>query len=188
MRRVNSLFGKVVDLANLYDSFRGASAGKRDQPEVRAFEFHLETNLWAIRRDLEAGNYPWGAYRRFRIHDPKEREIRAAPFRDRVVAPLSCRCDFLGYVHFGDGRSRIRRRSGRRMWRRLPALQRRLDAGQADPDAIRSSIASWFGLAAHADAFRLSRSIFRQRDVENIGKRLLFQRLAVTPRGRRTKA
>jgi hypothetical protein len=106
-----------------------------------------------------------------------------------AIAPLSCPCDFLGYVHFADGRARVRRRSVRRLWRRLPALKRRLEAGQADPDAIRSSIASWFGLAAHADAYRLSRAIFAQRDVENIGKRLLLQRLAENPRPKRgTKA
>jgi hypothetical protein len=49
MQRVNSIFPRLTDLANLFDSFRAAAAGKRDQPEVRLFEFHLETNLWAIR-------------------------------------------------------------------------------------------------------------------------------------------
>jgi hypothetical protein len=40
---------------------------------------------------------------------------------------------------------------------------------------VRGSVASWHGLAKHADAFRLSRSIFNARDVRNIGKRLLVQ-------------
>jgi hypothetical protein len=39
----------------------------------------------------------------------------------------------------------------------------------------RASVASWFGLARYADAYRLSRSIFLIRDVRNIGKRLLIQ-------------
>jgi hypothetical protein len=38
-----------------------------------------------------------------------------------------------------------------------------------------ASLASWLGLAKHADAFRLSTSLFRRRDVENLGKRLLVK-------------
>ncbi|MCC6850114.1 MAG: hypothetical protein IT294_16570 [Deltaproteobacteria bacterium] len=38
-----------------------------------------------IRAEVEAGAYVWGPFRRFLIHDPKEREIRAAPFRYRVL-------------------------------------------------------------------------------------------------------
>jgi len=85
MHREKNLFVKIIAFDNLYRAFVGASHGKRDRPEVREFEYHLEPRLWEIRRRLEAGSYPWGAYRRFRITDPKNREIRAAPFGDRVV-------------------------------------------------------------------------------------------------------
>ncbi len=350
MRRVKNLFDAVISLDNLYGAFLGASQGKRDRREVQEFEYHLETHLWVIRRQLAAGAYQWGAYRRFRIHDPKEREIRAAPFRDRIVhhavfnvldpllrhgfiadtyacipgrgthaavhryrafvrarrwmgyrlqgdiksyfasvdhgtllallgrrigdqrllallhslirhggeppgkgmpignltsqlfanlyldpfdhfvketlharhyirymddflllgdtrdeararletltgflrdrlqlqlnprraviTPLHCPCDFLGYVHYADGRSRIRRRSVRHLWRRLPALERRLSAEEISWESARASVASWFGLASHADAFRVSRAIFQERDVGSIGKRLLLKSLA----------
>jgi hypothetical protein len=39
-----------------------------------------------------------------------------------VLAPLAAPRDVLGYVHYADGRTRIRRRSVRRRWRRLPVL------------------------------------------------------------------
>ena len=94
-----------------------------------------------------------------------------------IVTPIDEPCDLVGYVHHADGRSRVRRRSVRRLWRRLPALQRRVDAGEMDREAARASVASWLGLAKHADAFRLSRSIFRRRDVDNVGKRLLLKSL-----------
>jgi hypothetical protein len=94
-----------------------------------------------------------------------------------VVAPVGEPCDLLGYLHHGDGRVRVRRRSVRRLWRRLRALERRLAAGEIDPAMARASVASWFGLAKHADAFRLSRSIFMRRDVDNVGKRLLVRSL-----------
>ena len=95
-----------------------------------------------------------------------------------VVAPLSTPRDFLGYVHHPDGRIRVRRRSVRRLWRRLATLE-----GRRVPwRSARASVASWLGLAKHAHAFRLSRSIFAARDVRNIGTRLLVGRVAEVPR------
>jgi len=347
VHREKDLFPALIDIANLDRAFARASAGKRHQPAVREFEYHLETRLWAMRRELEAGAYQWGANRRFHIRDPKPREIRAAPLRDRVLhhalvaaidplltrgyirdtyaciagrgthaavqryrafvrsrrghgwalqcdiksyfasvdhgvvldllarriggarlldllgsliahgagrpgvgmpignltsqmfanlyldpldqnvketlrvrhylrymddfillcdgpdegrarlaaiapflvgrlrlclnprrvvlAPLAQPRDVLGYVHYPDGRVRIRRRSVRRLWRRLPALATALDADPARWPQARASVASWFGVAKHAHAFRLSRALFAARDVRNLGKRLLIR-------------
>lgn len=90
MHREKHLLPRILAFDNLYRAFLGAAQGKRDRPEVREFEYHLEPRLWEIRRELEAGAYRWGAYRVFRITDPKRREIRAAPFRDRVVHHAAC--------------------------------------------------------------------------------------------------
>lgn len=95
--------------------------------------------------------------------------------RRTVIAPVHCPCDFLGYVHHAGGRVRVRRRSVRRLWRRLPALERRLAAGEITWETARASVASWFGVARHANAFRLSRTIFGRRDVRHAGKRLLVK-------------
>jgi retron-type reverse transcriptase len=85
VRRERNLFPQVVEPANLARAFHDAGRGKRDRREVLRFEHDLEGRLLAIRRELEAGLYRWGEYRRFRIRDPKPREIRAPVFRDRVV-------------------------------------------------------------------------------------------------------
>lgn len=347
MRREHELFERVLDFGNLCRAFAGASHGKRERPEVREFEYHLESRLWEIHDELGRGAYAWGPFHRFWVRDPKRREIRAAPFRDRVVhhalfnildpifrrgfitdsyacipgrgthhavaryrafvrarcgrgyrvqadirhyfasvdhavllrrlerriadtrllallttlvahgadgpgrgmpigsltsqlfanvyldaldhfvkeelrvrqylrymddfvllatdrqearsllatvraflnerlrlelnprrvvvAPLAEPCNLLGYVHHPDGRVRVRRRSVRRLSRRLPALERKLRARAIESDKARASVASWLGLAKHADAFRLSRSIFGRRDVGNLGKRLLVR-------------
>jgi len=350
MRREKDLFRRVVDFDNLYRAFAGASHGKRERSEVRAFEYHLETRLWEIHDELRGGAYGWAPFHRFWVRDPKRREIRAAPFRDRVVhhalfnvldpifrrgfiadtyacipgrgthsavaryrafvrarqgrgyrvqgdirryfasvdhgvllerlrhrigdarllalletlvshggeeagrgmpigsltsqlfanvyldpldhfvnerlrvrhylrymddflllaadrreardrlgavgafltehlrlelnprrvvvAPVSEPCDLLGYVHYADGRSRVRWRNVRRLWRRLPALARRVAGGEIGSESARASVASWFGLAKYADAFGLSVRIFTQRDVDNVGNRLLVQILS----------
>jgi hypothetical protein len=85
MRTYRNLLPTCTAFGNLYRAFVKASHGKRDQPEVQGFEYHLEERLWEIKRELEAETYLWGGYRAFWIHDPKQRLIRAAPFRDRVV-------------------------------------------------------------------------------------------------------
>lgn len=64
---------------------------------MREFEYHLETRLWEIRDELAAGEYAWGPFHRFWIDDPKRREIRAAPFRDRVVHHATTRCSGNGW-------------------------------------------------------------------------------------------
>lgn len=77
--------------------------------------------------------------------------------RRRHVAPLSTPCDFLGYVHRPGGPTRVRRRNVRRLRRRLQALDEGLDAGTTDRLSARSSLASWVGLAGHADVRSASR-------------------------------
>ncbi len=95
-----------------------------------------------------------------------------------TIAPLAAPHDVLGYVRSPAGagvRWRVRRRSVRRLWRRLQVLEARFDAGEIAWASVRASLASWFGLACRADAFRLSRAIFSVRDVRHLGKRLLVR-------------
>jgi len=82
---MTSLYPQVYSFANLYQAFRQARRGKRDRPEVAAFEFDLEENLLQLRQELVTRTYQPGAYRSFYVRDSKRRLISAAPFRDRVV-------------------------------------------------------------------------------------------------------
>ncbi len=349
-KRARGLFERLVEFPHLLRAFRGAARRKRRSRELLAFRHELEPRLWAMRRDILAGPYPWGAYRTIILRDPKSRVIRAAPFADRVlhhaivdlldpiarrgfiddtyaclpergvhravarfvafareragrgyllqcdisryfasvdhgillgllerkiadrpmvdllrgliahgaeregvgmpignltsqlfanlyldpldhfvrerlrvrhylrymddfvllgpdrvaaweyhgaieeflrdrlrlvlnarrtvVAPLARSHDVLGYVHRAGGGLRVRRRSVHRLWRRLGALERRHRRGEVEWSAVRASIASWVGLACHANAFTLSRALFSRRDVRHAGKRLLVQSLA----------
>ncbi len=59
--------------------------GKRNKPDVQAFELHLEDNIFALREDLVSGNYRHGDYHQFRISDPKPRVISKASVRDRLL-------------------------------------------------------------------------------------------------------
>ena len=68
-----------------------AGQGKRSFAGVARFHFDLEHQLCRLQDELRAHRYAPGAYRTFRIHDPKPRLISAAPYRDRVVHHALCR-------------------------------------------------------------------------------------------------
>ncbi len=85
VKRYGNLYPQVVAFENLYRAYRKAAKGKRGQANVADFEFDLARNLLALQAELTGRTYRPGAYYSFTIHDPKERLISAAPFRDRVV-------------------------------------------------------------------------------------------------------
>ena len=67
-----------------------AARGHRRKLETAAFLCDLETEVLRLQRELRSGTYRPGAFRSFRIRDPKPRIISAAPFRDRVVHHALC--------------------------------------------------------------------------------------------------
>ncbi len=81
----NNLFPSIYSFEALHGAYLRARAGKRDRFEVQRFEQDLEGNLIQLQNELIWGEYQIGAYRPFKIYEPKERNVAALPFRDRVV-------------------------------------------------------------------------------------------------------
>ncbi|MFZ1404164.1 MAG: reverse transcriptase domain-containing protein [Anaerolineae bacterium] len=84
------MFAEMYAWDNLLLAYRRAAKGKRGHPNVAAFEHDLEGNLYQLQAELRAMTYLPGAYVNFTIHEPKQRLISAAPFRDRVVHHALC--------------------------------------------------------------------------------------------------
>jgi len=84
------MYAQLTSWNNLLLAYRRASAGKRGQPTVAAFEYRLEEQLLALQHSLRTRTYRPGSYTHFFIHEPKRRLISAAPFRDRVVHHALC--------------------------------------------------------------------------------------------------
>jgi retron-type reverse transcriptase len=80
-----NLYPRATAFSNLLAAFRKASKGKRYRPEVLDFGAKLEDELFRLQRELESFTYVPGSYQRFLVHEPKQRLVSAAPFRDRVV-------------------------------------------------------------------------------------------------------
>ncbi len=90
MKRVGDLFGQIYHFDNLLHAFYKARKGKRKTASVARFEANLEWELLSLSDELKNRTYCPGEYHTFVIHEPKERMISAAPFRDRVVHHALC--------------------------------------------------------------------------------------------------
>lgn len=91
MKRIGGLWDHLTSFSNLLAAFRQARRGKRHLPNVAAFEFNLEPELFRLQRELLDRSYTPGDFAMFQILEPKPRLISAAPFRDRVVHHALCR-------------------------------------------------------------------------------------------------
>ena len=85
MKRHGQLMATIADAENLRLAFWKAAKGKRRKADCLAFRENLDANLAALGAELLAGTVPVGDYHYFKVHDPKERLICAATFRERVL-------------------------------------------------------------------------------------------------------
>ncbi|MGQ9592834.1 MAG: reverse transcriptase domain-containing protein, partial [Planctomycetota bacterium] len=85
MKTWTGLFEEIASLENLWEAARRASLGRRRKPYVARFLLNLEDELTRLQEELRSRTYRPGPYSTFRVYEPKERLISAAPFRDRVV-------------------------------------------------------------------------------------------------------
>src|SRR5689334_1324978 len=90
MKTYKHQFEQLCSFDNLWAAYAQARRGKRSRPDVAAFDYQLERNLFTLERELRDGSYTPGAYHHFYIREPKRRKISAAPFRDRVVHHALC--------------------------------------------------------------------------------------------------
>lgn len=85
MRRHKHLFEEVVSFDNLMGAARDALRGRRLRQPGASFYASLEEQVVDLQSELSSETYQPGDYHYFRIYEPKERVVAAAPFRDRVV-------------------------------------------------------------------------------------------------------
>ncbi len=80
-----SLFERICSLENLFLAWSLFSLGKHTKPDVMAFEYQLEDNLFILRDQLVSGEYRHDPYKPFTIYDPKRRNIHKATVKDRIM-------------------------------------------------------------------------------------------------------
>ena len=90
MKTYKRLYPRIHEFKNLYLAFLKARKGKRNRPDVAAFEFNLEFELPRLQEELVDETYRPSSYHHFSLYERKPRRISAAPFRDRVLHHALC--------------------------------------------------------------------------------------------------
>jgi len=85
MKRHKHRWEQICSYDNIADAAHEAMRGKREKPAGARFFSVWESEAVRLECELREGSYRPGAYHYFKITDPKERVVAAAPFRDRVV-------------------------------------------------------------------------------------------------------
>lgn len=78
-------YEEICDFETLYTAYLAARKGKRKKRRTLEFEENLLENLKDISDDLSNGVYQPGEFERFKIFEPKERDIEAPAFKDKVI-------------------------------------------------------------------------------------------------------
>jgi len=90
MKTYKRLFERVCSFENLYSAFLKAAKGKSLRLDCAGFAYDREREIFRVQAELLDGTYRHGPYREFEVKDPKRRQVKAAPFRDRVVHHALC--------------------------------------------------------------------------------------------------
>ncbi|MBI9031969.1 RNA-dependent DNA polymerase [bacterium] len=85
MKTFKNLWESFVSYENLFIAAIKACQRKRYKPAVLEFNNNLGENLLQLQKELQDGEYMPGSYKYFKITEPKERDVYAAPYRDRIV-------------------------------------------------------------------------------------------------------
>jgi retron-type reverse transcriptase len=85
MKRTLIELSSIATYENLALATWKAARGKRHRPDVICFTSNLDQSLAQLAQDILQNKAPYGRYRAFTIHDPKQRLIHAACFEDRVL-------------------------------------------------------------------------------------------------------
>lgn len=84
-KTIKNCFDDKLTYINLYNAYYRICKNKRNKDYILEYEIDLETNLTNLLNDLKDNKYKPGKYREFIIYEPKERIIKALPFKDRIV-------------------------------------------------------------------------------------------------------
>ncbi len=99
MKTLTKLYEQLCNLSYLNQCYKRARAGARKNTEVTKFFYNQETELIQLITELRTQTYEPSPYHYFEIHDPKDRVISVAAFRDRIVHHAVVGCLEAFYEH-----------------------------------------------------------------------------------------
>jgi hypothetical protein len=179
MKRVGNLWPSVIERGNLASAFHQAARGKRNKMEVRQFAYKLDEKLDSIRAALIERSFPLGHYHVFKVYEPKERTIHAAPFSVRVLHhALMNVCEPVFERHLIDHSYACRKGKGR--LKAIAAAERNARGRQW---YLKLDIRKYFESIPHDPLIRELRRRFKDPDVLHWLERIIRSHLPEDSRG-----
>lgn len=86
----NSKFEDITDFGNLYKAYKRSKTGKGCSRSSQKFQVYALDGIHQIKRRLETKTYEISKYSEFTIYEPKERQIKAGSFQDKIVQHSLC--------------------------------------------------------------------------------------------------
>jgi hypothetical protein len=80
----------MVESERIIEAYRGLMKSKGSRRSTHEFSLDESTRVGALIWDLQHGEYRLDVQERFRVKDPKPRDIMAPKIRDRIVQRLLC--------------------------------------------------------------------------------------------------
>lgn len=184
-RRI-TLLEAMGDYGNVQKAYNKARKCKRHRKDVLIFTKDKEENLDKVREDIINLAYEPSKYHYFKVYEPKERQIMALPFYDRVVQhainnvlePIfdkrfisqsyACRkgkgmhaaSDTLKEWLYEWNKYRATHRKVRKdSIKRIKRTIKKCESGKITKEQLQKSIQSWTGHAGHADSYNLRKKI-----------------------------
>ena len=84
-KKIKNEFYEKLTFKKMLEAHERAKKHKSYKNEVIKFEFGLENNITNLIASLKNGTYRLGKYFTFKVYEPKERDIQALPYKDRIV-------------------------------------------------------------------------------------------------------
>ncbi len=84
-KKIKNVFNEKLTFEKLIQAHYRARNHKTYKAEVIKYELNLENNIINLINNLRNKTYRLGKYFTFKVYDPKERDIKALPYKDRIV-------------------------------------------------------------------------------------------------------
>lgn len=84
-KTIKNCFYKSITFEKFILAHNRAKKHKGYKDEVIKFEFDLENNLYNLMDSIKNNTYKLSNYFSFKVYEPKERTIKALPYKDRIV-------------------------------------------------------------------------------------------------------
>ncbi len=169
MKRAGGLFEKLISIDNLQLAFWKAQHGKSGKFDVIAYRERLNQNLYDMRSNLIDGSFPIGCYHYFTVNDPKERNICAASFPERVMhhALMNvCEPVFERYAILDSYACRKRKGS-------LLAVKRAYGFAGKSSAYLKLDIARYFDSIDHKILFERLERLFKEKRILELFDRII---------------